>query len=88
MDAVVSFTKKIPLQMYCCTNRDGRIIPMKFKYEDDSQQRHTCVVIKVVEFKEYTGSNIDYDLVIEDDGFQQKVRVCYHINRHFWEILL
>lgn len=23
MEAVVSFTKKIPLQMYCCTNRDG-----------------------------------------------------------------
>lgn len=84
MEMFVNAKHRIPVQMYSCTNRDGKIIPIKFKFEDEDCSIKQFSIIRITDIKEYPGLSISYDVVINNFDKEQLIRLDYHLIDHKW----
>lgn len=91
-------TKEI--EMYCSFNREGQIIPLQFRVEDENGELQTFKVKRYKEPKErletqrgYNGvtrkhvSRLDYAVVIEINGFERTVTLLFDLMNHKWSIM-
>jgi len=87
------------IEMYCSFGKDGTVIPIQFRIEDESNELHTFKIkrYKPLDSKNdlsmsYNGNStfntftLNYDAVIENDGVERIVRLHYNIAQHKWAV--
>ena len=76
-----------PAQVISCTNRDGTIIPISFKFEDSTGVIRSYEVICIKNKQECPRFTIKYDVLVEEYGYKRTYCLFYRIGDHEWSLL-
>lgn len=79
------FFLNIPIQMISCTNTDGRIIPLKFKFKNKDGSIVT-VFIKTVLSSEKNQIGIRYVCTADISGSEKSFTLWHSFYSHDWKL--
>lgn len=73
----------IPIQMYSCTDTDGKITPLKFKFQEKTGCIRTYQIVRILKAQHMSVGNT-YDVLISDYDRTKKVSVCINFSDQKW----
>lgn len=77
----------IPVQMISCTDSDGKITPMRFRFRDKNSEIITVTIGKIIrteQDKSVIGAN--YYCTAEINGMQKNFVLRYNYAAHEWRL--
>lgn len=76
-----------PIQMISCTDTNGRITPMRFRFRDNTGELVTVTIDQVL--SDDQGRNraaADFSCTAQVHGFQRTFRIRYNYFAHEWRL--
>ncbi len=80
----------LPIQVIAYVDAQGRLKPLRFRYEDRLSQFHTAYVREVTTRKEITFVGVEAQTFVcrvQEDGLERVYELKYAFRQHRWTIL-
>lgn len=77
----------IPVQMISCTDTDGKITPLRFRFQDNNGELVTVTVKDVIsdeQAKSRVGANFTCSAIV--GGVEEKFKLWYNYFAHEWRL--
>ncbi len=75
----------LPIQLFAAIDRDGKVTPIKFRYQDKSGEIFTIHVDEVISYKA-TSVGININAYCELDDRRRLFLLSYSYYDHCWKI--
>ena len=78
-----------PIQVLSVCGADGKLQPLRFRFEDEAHQLHTVDILDVVDMRRTAHVGIDalsYLCKAELDGMHHLYELRYAIRSHRWDL--
>ena len=82
-------TCDIPIQVISLCNADGKIQPLRFRYEDRDQRMHTVRILEIIDTHTVTYVGVEgfrYLCKAEDDDYTHLFELSYAFRSHRWKL--
>lgn len=83
----IDFNKYKPIYAYFYTDKDGKIKPLKFKYESDDSSLISLDIDNIKYSKDIQGG-ILFCCLVTNYGRQQEVDIVYFYAEHQWCLVI
>lgn len=81
------FCVDIPVQMISCTDTDGRITPMRFRFRDNTGELVTISIDRILSTdQDRNRTGINFSCAATFCGTQKKIRLRYSYTAHEWRM--
>ena len=80
-------TRNLPIQMLVCCDTDGRMQPLRFRFEDAEHRLHTAQIREILDShkSEYVGIEAFFFVCCaEVEGLKKLYELKYTIHTHKW----
>lgn len=79
----INYDRYQPVYMVACTEADGKITPLRFKYEEKDKTRVTLNIDEIRARKELKG-RLSYTCQVTSYGQQKLVTLIFYTEQHIW----
>lgn len=79
----------IPIQVLSLCGADGRMEPLRFRFEDEGHQMHTVKILEILDTRQVAYVGIEafrYLCRAEEDGRSHLFELNYTVRSHRWNI--
>lgn len=79
----------VPIQMLSLCGADGKMEPIRFRFEDEAHQMHTVKILEILDTRQVAYVGIEafrYLCKTEEEGRHHVFELCYTVRSHRWNI--
>jgi len=77
----------IPVQMISCTDTNGKITPLRFRFRDKDGELVTVTIHQIIkEYKEHSSIGVTYTCIAQFYGATKTFNLRYSYYSHEWKL--